>query len=180
MADAYELEYLPGFIEDLQDLAAAAQEDPGGSAEKTLRVTLAALHDLRTGHERGTHRLGYMSSYPDLSDCETTYIGIDPSKRPDHRLVWRELPPRSAGDLPRRQVIALGDRAGGDAYDVAGQRLARPVGVRLAELPSPAQRAAADRSTLNQVRDTARERQRQAIDDDQSRVIGKGETQQLE
>jgi hypothetical protein len=81
MADAYELVYLPGFVQDLQRLVAEAKRAPQGPEDRTLRVTMAALQDLRSGRERGTHRLGYMSSYPDLSDSETTYIWDRPEQQ---------------------------------------------------------------------------------------------------
>jgi hypothetical protein len=175
MADAYELAYTAEFIEDLQDLNAEAEQDPRGEAAKTLRVTVSALHDLRSGRERGTHRLGYMGTYPDLSDCETSYIGTDPNRRPEHRLVWRELPPAQPRGLPRRQVIALGPREGGEVYREAGRRLEREPGIRLENLPSSAERAVASRETLRSVRENAREQQRRAHDEDHDRVIGRGE-----
>ncbi|WP_146064928.1 hypothetical protein [Streptomyces sp. SM1] len=81
-----------------------------------------------------THPLEYMPSYPDLSDCETTYVGADPNAKPSHRIVWRERAPQRPGEPVTREIIALGERANGQAYYMAGQRLGRPVGFTLAEL----------------------------------------------
>ena len=81
-----------------------------------------------------THPLEYMPTYPDLSDCETTYVGSDPNRKPSHRLVWRERIPESPDQPIIREVIALGERNAGQAYYLAGQRLGRPVGLTLAEL----------------------------------------------
>ncbi|UJW28855.1 hypothetical protein L3Q67_26835 [Saccharothrix sp. AJ9571] len=100
-----------------------------------MRVTLNELELIAQG-ERGTHRLEYMPTYPDLSDCQTTYVGADPGRKPSHRLVWRERMPEGPGQLITREVIALGERNAGQVYYVAGQRLGRPVGFTLAELRS--------------------------------------------
>jgi hypothetical protein len=45
MADAYELVYLPSFVQDLQRLVAEAKRAPQGPEDRTLRVTMAALQD---------------------------------------------------------------------------------------------------------------------------------------
>lgn len=173
MADRYRLIYQDGFLEDLRELAEQAETD--AAAARRVRVALNALEELKLGTERGTHKLGFMTTYPDLSDCETTYLGLDPVRRPDGRLVWRELPPATAGDLPRRQVIVLGAREGGEVYHEAGRRLGRQPGVRLENLPAAAERAAADRDTLRRVRESARDQQQQAIQDEHNRVIGRGD-----
>jgi hypothetical protein len=75
-----------------------------------------------------------MTTYPDLSDCQTSYLGVDPNRKPSHRLIWRETLPERDGEPARREVIAFGERKDGRAYFIAGQRLGRPVGVRLADL----------------------------------------------
>jgi len=121
-----------------------------------------------------------MTTYPDLSDCETTYVGTDPNRRPERRLVWRELPPKERGGKPRRQVIVLGPRDAGEAYHEAGRRLGREAGVRLLDLPSTAERAAADRETLRRVRDSARDTARDVASEQNERPIGRGEPPELD
>ncbi|WP_424863085.1 hypothetical protein [Streptomyces sp. MMS24-I29] len=91
-----------------------------------------------------------MPSYPDLSDCETTYVGADPTRKPSHRVVWRETLPETPGGTPLREVIAVGERANGAAYHIAGQRLGRPVGVTLIELAAQPEPIAGSRLPLRQ------------------------------
>ncbi|MFH7596042.1 hypothetical protein WDV06_13190 [Streptomyces racemochromogenes] len=122
-----------GLKQDLQTLHDAALRKPQGPEGRLLRVALNQLARIQQGAP-GTHPLGYMPSYPDLSDCETTYVGADPNAKPSHRIVWRERAPQGPGEPVIREIIALGERANGQAYYMAGQRLGRPVGFTLAEL----------------------------------------------
>lgn len=122
-----------GLKQDLQTLHDAAVMHPHGPEDRLLRVALNQLSRIQQGVP-STHPLEYMPSYPDLSDCETTYVGADPSTRPSHRIVWRERAPQRPGGPVTREIIALGERANGQAYYMAGQRLGRPVGFTLAEL----------------------------------------------
>ncbi|MGW1783895.1 hypothetical protein ACWCQQ_32990 [Streptomyces sp. NPDC002143] len=122
-----------GLKQDLQTLHDAAVMHPHGAEDRLLRVALNQLGRIKQGAP-GTHPLGCMPNYPDLSDCETTYVGADPSAKPSHRIVWRERAPQRPGGPVTREVIALGERANGQAYYMAGQRLGRPVGFTLAEL----------------------------------------------
>ncbi len=120
--------------EDLVTLAERARRNPEDvQARNLLQVASNALVALKKGHP-GTHALEYMPSYPDLSDCRTMYVGADPNRKPSHRIVFRDVPPEAPGQRTRREVVALGERDRGRAYHVAGQRLGRPTGVRLADL----------------------------------------------
>jgi hypothetical protein len=124
---------MPGLKEDLHALQDAAVNTPRGPEGRLLRVALNELELIAQG-ARGTHPLEYMPTYPDLSDCETTYVGSDPNRKPSHRLVWRERMPESPDQPITREIIALGERNAGQAYYLAGQRLGRPVGLTLAAL----------------------------------------------
>lgn len=172
MAEArYFLRPHPDFVADLQRLADVAQSRPRSPEENLARVTLTTLADLRTGAERGTHSLGYMSSYADLSDCETTYIGADPTKRTTHRLVWRNTTETHNG-LPVREVLGLGVRDGGQIYHEIGKRLGREPGVRLTNLPTAEQLT---RDTIRRLRATGRTNRDRAITQDQNQVWGRGQ-----
>ncbi|MFJ7281068.1 hypothetical protein [Kitasatospora sp. NPDC098663] len=129
------IRFLPtaGLKQDLQALHDAAVMHPRGPEDRLLRVALNQLGRIKQGAP-STHPLECMPSYPDLSDCETTYVGADPGAKPSHRIVWRERSPRRPGEPATREIIALGERANGQAYYMAGQRLGRPVGFTLAEL----------------------------------------------
>jgi len=122
-----------GLKQDLQTLHDAAVMHPHGSEGRLLRVALNQLGRIRKGAP-STHPLEFMPSYPDLSDCETTYVGANPNAKPSHRIVWRERARQRPGEPVTREIIALGERANGQAYYMAGQRLGRPVGFTLAEL----------------------------------------------
>lgn len=121
--------------DDLQRLYAQSLNNPGGQEARLLTVTLNHLQRLKDGG-RSTHQLSYLPSYPDLSDCQTTYVGTDPNARPTHRLIWRDRLPTEPGQPLVRQVIALGEREHGAAYHLAGSRLGRPRGLTLADLAS--------------------------------------------
>ncbi|MFE2271939.1 hypothetical protein ACFXB4_22180 [Streptomyces lavendulae] len=114
-----------GLKQDLQTLHDAALKKPQGPEGRLLRVALNQLARIQQGAP-GTHPLGYMPSHPDLSDCETTCVGADPNAKPSHRIVWRERAPQRPGEPVIREIIALGERANGQAYYMAGQRLVRP------------------------------------------------------
>lgn len=107
--------------------------DPRGSEDILLRMTLNQLEAIKNGAD-SHHQLEFMATYPDLSDCETTYVSTDPNAKPSHRLIWRELPAEEPGGPVVREAIALGERAKGAAYHLAGHRLGRPIGVSLTEL----------------------------------------------
>lgn len=142
---------MPGLKEDLRVLQDAAAQTPRGPEGRLLRVALNQLERIAQGG-RGTHPLEYMPTYPDLSDCETTYVGADPNRTPSHRIVWREQIPEGSDEPITREVIALGERNAGQAYYLAGQRLGRPVGFTLAEL----------RAQREPIVDPSRPRQRSA------------------
>ncbi len=70
-----------GLKQDLQTLHDAAVMHPHGPEDRLLRVALNQLGRIKQGAP-STHPLEYMPSYPDLSDCETTYVGADPNAKP--------------------------------------------------------------------------------------------------
>lgn len=129
----HELVIHPGFEQDMQRLHAASKGNRRSTEYRLLARTIDIVKTLQTNRP-STHPLIQMKSYPDLSDCETSYVGIDPDEKPSHRLIWHELPPSRPGALPRREVIAFGERNLGAAYYHAGNRLGRPVGISLQEL----------------------------------------------
>ncbi|WP_219152247.1 hypothetical protein [Amycolatopsis sp. TNS106] len=151
MSDRRDLDFevSPGVQQDLTVLNDRVRRNPHDvRARNLLRATINTLVGLRNG-DPGTKSLEYLSSYPDLSDCRTSYIHADPTAKPSHRIVWRDVPPREPDGIFRREIIAVGERANGRVYHLAGQRLGRPVGYTLAELSaldepvagrSPAQR----------------------------------------
>lgn len=127
--------YLPPAAKhDLERLHHLAEGTPPGSEARRLAVVAMNTVLAIKRHGISTHPLEYMSSYPDLSDCQTTYVGSDPDRKPSHRVVWREIPGDEPGQPPLREIIAIGERQNGQAYHVAGQRLGRPIGVTLHEL----------------------------------------------
>ncbi len=131
--NTHQLTYHPDFERDLQALYLSSTRNKDPHASRLLAETLRILKSMARGRF-STHELEYLEGYPDLSDCQTTYVGIDDDQKPTHRIVWRELPPKTPGALPRREMIALGERNLGAAYHVAGARLGRPVGMTLDEL----------------------------------------------
>lgn len=139
------IRFLPttGLKQDFQTLHDAAVMRPHGPEGRLLRVALKQLVRIQQGAP-SMHLLEYMPSYPDLSDCETTYVGGDPHAKPSHRIVWRERAPQRPGEPVTREVIALGERANGQAYYMAGLRLGRPVGLTLAELATQREPIARD------------------------------------
>ncbi len=144
----YQIEFHPDVAKDVAVLQNRAKADPGDHTSRNL-LTVAnnVIREIQCGHP-GTHDLVFMPSYPDLSDCRTNYVGADPDRKPSHRIVWRALPPTSPDALPRRQILVLGERSDGQAYHMAGQRLARPHGVRLTDLRRAPEPVAADPSPV--------------------------------
>lgn len=129
----HELKIHPGFEQDLQMLYNASQGDPNTFEGRLVARALHMTKGLRAGYPP-THSLTRLSDYPDLSDCETTYVGVDRDEKPSHRLVWRELPPARPGGLPVREVLGIGERQYGAVYHQVGARLGRPRGLTLQEL----------------------------------------------
>ena len=129
----HELRIHPGFEQDLQALYSASQGDPDTFEGRLVARTLHMVKGLRVGYPP-THSLTRLSDYPDLSDCETTYVGVERDEKPSHRLVWRELPPARPGGLPVREVLGIGERQYGAVYHQVGARLGRPRGLTLQEL----------------------------------------------
>lgn len=127
--------YLPPQAKaDLQRLHDLAEGTPRGSRARNLAAVAMTTVVAIKNHGQSAHPLEYMPSYPDLSDCQTTYVGNDPNAKPSHRVVWREVPAQHTGEPPLREIIALGERKNGAVYHLAGQRLGRPVGVQLSDL----------------------------------------------
>ena len=131
----YDLRYHPAFKDDLQRLVDGSRGNKSSREHRLLTRSLRTLNELRAG-QPSTHPLEYLSNYPDISDCQTSYVGGDIDAKPSHRIVWRQLPPSRPGGLPVREILALGERQYGAAYHLAGSRLGRPVGVTLDELDS--------------------------------------------
>lgn len=130
----FDFEISPEAEQDIIQLNNRLKRNPDDLYTKhLLQVSLNTLVSLRDGHP-GTKALEYLPSYPDLSDCRTSYVGGDPNQKPSHRLVWRDVPADHPAGRPRREVIALGRRENGQVYHLAGQRLGRPVGFTLEEL----------------------------------------------
>lgn len=129
----FRLQFHPELRREMADLADRATADPTSADARLFQMALNGLERLQRGG-RSTHPLEYMVSSPGLSDCETTYVGTDPDRKPTHRLIWRERSRPDPEGPPVRQIIALGEPECGHAYYVAGQRLGRPVGVTLAQL----------------------------------------------
>lgn len=90
------------------------------------REVLRQMDSLRSGTSDGHHALGYQVGKGDLRDCVTCYLRSDPQRAADHRLVFRELGPASAGGLPRRELLAVKPRQGsGNIYEHTCARLSR-------------------------------------------------------
>lgn len=128
-------------VPDLQRLNDLAQRNPRGHEARILRATITQLENIAHGYH-STHQLTFLPTYPDLSDCHTTYVGDNPDTRPSHRIVWKETidNPADPRSPARRDIIAVGRRERGEVYFIAGQRLGRPIGrtlEELRELPEP-------------------------------------------
>lgn len=148
--DGYRFYLSPEAKHDLERLhALAARTQKGSPSRRLATVAMNNVLAIKKG-AASTHALTFMSSYPDLSDCQTTYVGADPDRKPSHRVVWREMPATDPGDAPLREVIAIGERHNGAVYDIAGQRLGRPVGVSLASLSARPEPIASSEPTREQ------------------------------
>ncbi|MFK0244572.1 hypothetical protein ACIQUM_07725 [Amycolatopsis azurea] len=144
-----DFEVSPGVEQDLAVLNDRVRRNPQDvRARNLLQASINTLMELRNG-DPGTKRLEYLPSYPDLSDCRTSYIRADPTAKPSHRVVWRDVPPHEPDGVFCREIIAVGERANGRVYHLAGQRLGRPVGFTLAEL-SELREPVAGRSAVTQ------------------------------
>jgi hypothetical protein len=106
----YELLLTDKFVDDLRRLAADARRDPG---KVFLRQqVLRQIEQLSSGKTDGHHALGYEAGKGDLRDCVVAYVQSDPERRPDYRLVFREIGPAAPGELPRRELLAIKPRQG--------------------------------------------------------------------
>ncbi|TDO44659.1 hypothetical protein EV643_115161 [Kribbella sp. VKM Ac-2527] len=122
----YELVLSDKFVEDLRRLAADARRHPGGQVAALRLEVLRVIKQLADGQTDGHHALGYEAGKGDLRDCVTAYVQGDPQRRPEHRLVFRELGPDGAGGRPRRELLAIKPRQGtGNVYEHVCARLGR-------------------------------------------------------
>lgn len=110
---------------DIERLRTAAKADPARNRfvyEQVLRETMKLQYGMSDGH----HALSYEPGKGDMRDCVTSYVQSDPQRKPDHRLVFREMPPERSGGLPRRELLAARPRHGsGNAYEHTLARLNR-------------------------------------------------------
>jgi hypothetical protein len=121
----FELIQTPEFAFDVERLRRQAITDPQ-RFERLYRRIRREMVDLADGSSNGYHALGYEPAKGDLRDCVTCYIQSDPHRRPDYRLVFREMPPERAGRPPRRELIAVRPRRGpGNIYEHVLARLHR-------------------------------------------------------
>jgi hypothetical protein len=102
----------PAFDVDYRRIDAAASRNPSGPEAWLRRQVLRQLLDLSNGKTDGHHALGYEAGKGDLRDCVVGYVQSDPERRPDYRLVFREIGPAAPGDLPRRELLAIKPRHG--------------------------------------------------------------------
>ncbi|MFK0154212.1 hypothetical protein ACIQVK_19330 [Streptomyces sp. NPDC090493] len=123
----------PGARADLQQLNQRALQHPHGKEKALLEAAIVMLHRLN-GHRHPTKPLDYNPHFADLSDCDTTYVGVAPYEAPPLRIVSRDIRPSRADEITRREIVAIGARQNSKVYRVAGQRLGRPLGITLAEL----------------------------------------------
>lgn len=110
---------------DLLRIQRLASVDPAGYAYLFLSLEYETK-GLASGDVNGYHALGYEPGKGDLRDCVTCYIQSDLHRRPDYRLVFREMPPDRPGGQPRRELIAVRPRRGpGNIYEHVLARLHR-------------------------------------------------------
>ncbi|MEU4602149.1 hypothetical protein AB0F43_04130 [Kribbella sp. NPDC023972] len=102
----------PGFDLDYRRIDAAASRNPTGPEAWLRRQILRQLLDLSKGKTDGHHALGYEAGKGDLRDCVVGYVQSDPERKADYRLVFREIGPSTAGELPRRELLAIKTRHG--------------------------------------------------------------------
>ncbi|GAB3919419.1 hypothetical protein GCM10011575_30400 [Microlunatus endophyticus] len=121
----YELLRPPQVELDLLRIQRLAETDPANYVYLFLKVD-REITGLQSGEANGYHALGYEPGKGDLRDSVTCYIQSDPHRRPDYRLVFREMPPECAGGPPRRELIAVRPRRGpGNIYEHVLARLHR-------------------------------------------------------
>jgi hypothetical protein len=113
------------FRQDLHFLRHQAKTSPAGYRH-LYREVLREIERLQAGATNGHHALGYERGKGDLRDCVTVYVQSDPGRKPDFRLVFRELGPASPGERPRRELLAVKPRRGrNDVYAHTCARLRR-------------------------------------------------------
>lgn len=121
----YELIQTPEFAVDVERLRRQAIADPD-RFEQLYRHVRREMVDLEDGSSSGYHALGYEPGKGDLRDCVTCYLQSDLHRRPDYRLVFREMPAERPGGPPRRELIAVRPRRGsGNIYEHVLARLHR-------------------------------------------------------
>ena len=98
------------FHQDLHFLR--RQANASAAARALYREVLREIENLRDGSSDGHHALGYEPGKGDLRDCVTAYVRSAPSRKPDYRLVFREVGPKEPGGLPRRELLAIKPRHG--------------------------------------------------------------------
>lgn len=142
-----------GFYGHLREKASSTP----GSEEAVLYSALRSkIMELRAGGPTH-HKLENQPRIGDLSDCYTDYIWTDEGEKPTHRLVTRPVPPKEYGQLPTRQIIAIGRRQDEHAYKLAAQNLGREPYVSLDDMrqrnieasQNAAQRAESKQDQLN-------------------------------
>ncbi|MFF0270384.1 hypothetical protein [Kribbella sp. NPDC004536] len=92
--------------------SSARQANASPAARHLYREVLREIENLRDGSTDGHHALGYERGKGDLRDCVTAYVRSDPSRKPDYRLVFREVGPSATGQRPRRELLAIKPRHG--------------------------------------------------------------------
>jgi hypothetical protein len=115
---------LEKFHQDLHFLRRQANTSP--AARALYREVLREIENLRDGSTDGHHALGYERGKGDLRDCVTAYVRSAPHRKPDYRLVFREVGPQAPGGLPRRELLAIKPRRGrNNIYSHVCARLSR-------------------------------------------------------
>lgn len=101
---------LEKFHQDLHLLR--RQASTSAAARALYREVLREIENLRDGSTDGRHALGYEPGKGDLRDCVTAYVRSAPHRKPDYRLVFREVGPQTPGGRPRRELLAVKPRHG--------------------------------------------------------------------
>lgn len=145
----------PEFTAEVQAMVDIANQNPGGHEDKLVSALMDKITSLKSGG-KSTHKLEYFDDYPDLSDCETSYVDYNYGEdKPRYRLIWRDLPPKPGQEHGRRQMIGFGERQHGAAYHIAGARLGRPVGVPLEKLAARGEPVAGRKPVMQQQQQSA-------------------------
>lgn len=144
MADPYRLLVHPDLGRQLQELAAAAKEDPNGPEATEFAAVKDGLNALRHGREDrldGKQLHSIVDKYGDISDCAEVKVPVvrefAPNGHefgPSHRLTYREFDGTAEDPTPVREAIAFEPRKDGKSFVVTAARLGRPVGVTLEQL----------------------------------------------